>query len=138
MRVVIDTNVLVSGLRSRNGPSFRLLQKLAEGALRAVVSPPVFLEYEDVLKRPGLVPALSAEDVDDFLDYFLHASIECKVHFLWRPQLSDPNDDMLLELALAGSAAYIVTFNARDFAAAVRFGIRIVTPREFLAILEAA
>jgi len=135
MRVVIDTNVLVSGLRSRRGPSFSLIANLPAAQFQPVVSSPLCFEYEDVLKRPGLLRALTSEDVDDFLNYFLQQSIECKIHFLWRPYLADPKDDMLLELALAGSAQFIVTFNIHDFAGAENLGIRAVTPRDFLAII---
>jgi hypothetical protein len=52
---------------------------------------------------------------------------------LWRPFLGDPKDDHLLELGVAANCEGIVTFNARDFAGAERFGLWIMTPREFLA-----
>ena len=138
MRVVIDTNVLVSAMRSRRGASFRLLQKLGSGRFQPVISPPLCLEYEDVFRRPGLLPDYSSEDLGDFLDYFLSKCIECRIHFLWRPHLPDPKDDLLLELALAGNARFIVTHNTRDFRDVASLGIRVVTPDEFLSILSAA
>jgi predicted nucleic acid-binding protein len=101
-----------------------------------IVSTALLAEYEDVLKRPGLVPALTGGDVDDFLDYFLSESIPCKVHFLWRPQLRDAGDDMLLELAVAGGAEFIVTHNLRHFGGTEAFGTRAVTPTQFLHILK--
>lgn len=138
MRVVIDTNVLVSALRSRRGASFRLVQKLGSSQFQAIISPPLCLEYEDVFRRPGMLPGYTTEDIGDFLDYFLSVSIECPIHFLWRPHLPDPKDDLVLELALAGSAAYIITHNWRDFHDVEAFGIRVVTPDDFLSIVSAS
>lgn len=137
MRVVIDTNVLVSALRSRRGASYRLVQKLGVAPFQPVISPPLCLEYEDVFRRPGLLPDYSPEDIGDFLDYFLSECIECRIHFLWRPHLPDPKDDSILELALAGGARFIITHNLRDFPHTEIFGIRAVTPDDFLSILSA-
>ncbi len=136
--MVIDTNVLLSALRSQRGAAFRLVEKLGSPQFQPVVSTPLCLEYEDVLRRPGLLPGVAAPDIDDFLDYFLSVSVECPIYFLWRPQLPDPKDDLLLELALAGDATYIITFNGRDFRGVDKFGIRAVTPGEFLRILAAS
>ncbi len=136
MRVVIDTNVLVAALRSRRGASFRLLQRLGSSLFLPVISPPLCLEYEDVLRRPKLLPSYTAEDIGDFLDYFLSQCIECRIHFLWRPHLPNPKDDLLLELALAGSALFIITHNIRDFRGVDALGIRAVTPDDFLRILS--
>ena len=138
MRVVIDTNVLVSALRSRRGASFRLVQKLGSPQFQPVISPPLCLEYEDVLRRPGLVPGYTVQDIGDFLDYLLAECIECRIHFLWRPYLPDPKDDLVLELALAGGAPFIITHNTRDFRGVDDLGIRVVTPDDFLSILSAS
>ncbi len=138
MRVVIDTNVLLSSQLSRRGASFRLIQKLGSAQFQPVISPPLCLEYEDVFRRPGLLPSHTPEDIDDFLDYFLSQCIECRIHFLWRPHLPDPKDDLVLELALAGSAPFIITHNTRDFRGVGALGIRAVTPDQFLSILSAA
>ena len=137
MRVVIDTNVLLPSLRSRRGASFRLVQRLGSADFQPVISPPLCLEYEDVFRRPGLVPSYSPQDIDDFLDYFLSKCIECRIHFLWRPHLPDPKDDSVLELALAGSAPFIITHNIRHFLSADALGIQAVTPDQFLRILSA-
>ena len=137
MRVVIDTNVLLSSLLSRRGASFRLVQRLGSSQFQPVISPPLCLEYEDVFRRPGLLPGYSPQDISDFLDYFLSQCIECRIHFLWRPHLPDPKDDSVLELALAGSAPFIITHNIRHFRGTDSLGIRAVTPDEFLSILSA-
>lgn len=136
MRVVIDTNVLVSALRSRRGASFQLIEKLGSPKFQPVISPPLCLEYEDVFRRPELLSGYTRQDIDDFLDYFLSVCVECRIHFLWRPHLPDPKDDLVLELALAGNAPYIITHNTRDFISAETLGIRAVTPADFLSILS--
>jgi putative PIN family toxin of toxin-antitoxin system len=138
VRVVIDTNILVSALRSQRGASFRLLQKLGSARFQPIISPPLCLEYEDVLRRPGLVPGFTEQDIGDFLDYILSESLECRIHFLWRPHLPGPKDDLVLELALAGNAPIIITHNVRDFRGIESPGIRAVTPAEFLRILPAS
>ena len=137
MRVVIDTNVLLSSLLSRRGASFRLVQRLGSPLFQPVISPPLCLEYEDVFRRPGLLTGYSPRDIGDFLDYFLSQCLECRIHFLWRPHLPDPKDDSVLELALAGGAPFIITHNTRHFRSADSLGIRAVTPDQFLRILSA-
>jgi len=136
LRIVMDTNVLAAGLRSRRGASFRLLQLLGDGVFRPVISPPLCLEYEDVLNRPDLLPSATPQNIYDFLDYFLSQCEECRIYFLWRPHLPDSKDDLLLELALAGRASFIVTHNIRDFKGVESLGIRPVTPAAFLSILN--
>ena len=132
MLVVIDTNVLVSALRSRRRALFRLLQKLGSPQFRPIISSPLWLEYEDVFRRPGLLPGYTAEDGDDFLDYLLSVCGEGRIYFLWRPHLPDPKDDLILELARAGGASDIITHNRRDCRGVDGLGIRAVTPDEFL------
>ena len=121
MRVVIDTNVLVSALRYRRGASFRFVQKLGSPQFQPVISPPLCLEYEDVFRRPGLLPGYTAQDSGDFLDL-----LSGRVH---RVPDSFP---------LAGSAPFIITHNTRDFQGVDALGIRAVTPDDFLSILSAA
>ncbi len=138
LQLVLDTNVLVAAFRSRQGASFALLQRLAAPApgYELHVSVPLVFEYEDVLRRQaralGLVPQL----VDDVLDFVCAVAHHREVFFLWRPALRDPGDDMVLELAVAAAVDYVVTFNARDFAGADRFGVRIIAPRDLLRHLE--
>ena len=136
MRVVIDTNVLVSSLRSRRGASFRLVRQVGTRRFEPLISPPLCLEYEDVLHRPGLLPAVSPRELDDFLDDVPSRCVECRIHFLWRPFLPDPKDDMVLEPALAGGARHVVTHNVRDFRGVHTLGIRVPTPDQFLSILS--
>ena len=132
MVVVLDTNVFISALRSRRGASFRLLSLVGTGRFDIALSVPLVLEYEAVASRMLDEFALSRADLDDVLDYLCSVARHRPVFFLWRPCLPDPKDDMVLELAVAAGAPVIVTFNKRDFAGIDRFGLRALTPREYL------
>ena len=78
------------------------------------------------------VPFIPRADVEILLDYICEIANHQKTFYLWRPILRDPNDDLVVEVAVAGNCDTIVTFNRRDFDGTQRFGIRIMTPREFL------
>jgi putative PIN family toxin of toxin-antitoxin system len=130
--IVIDTNLIVSALRSRRGASHLLITLIDSGKFRVNVSVPLVLEYEDATKRLVGQIALTAAEVDDILDYICAVAERRRVFFLWRPCLKDPKDDMVLEVAVSGRCDFLVTYNARDFAGAAQFGIRVVTAREFL------
>jgi putative PIN family toxin of toxin-antitoxin system len=132
MRVVVDTNVLISALRSRRGASHRLLRLIGQGRFTPCLSVPLVLEYEDVAKRLTRSLGFSGKDIDDIIDYLCSQSMHCRIHFLWRPFLKDANDDLLLEVAIAGGARHIVTHNIRDFAGIEQFGLSALTPRQFL------
>lgn len=132
MRVVLDTNVLVAALRSRRGASFQVLSRIGSGEFEIAVSVPLIFEYEDALMRHLPATALEESDVHDLIDYICNVAIQQDVFFLWRPQLRDPGDDLVLELAVAASCTAIITHNLRDFAGAGRFGVRVVNPGMFL------
>ena len=133
--IVIDTNVLVSALRSRSGWSFDLLARLGTGQFEHVITVPLVMEYEEVLHRPGMVPLLKAA-VGDVLDYVCASGLRQQVHFLWRPKLTDVRDDMVLEAAFNGNCDAIVTWNVRDFAAASDMAINILQPDQFVKRLK--
>ena len=132
-RVVFDTNVLVSALRSRLGVSFRLLSLVGQSRFALQLSAPLVAEYEAVLKRGRL--ALSDEQVDDVIDFVCANSEHHKIFYLWRPVLKDPDDDFLLELAVKAQAT-IVTWNLADFKKASALGVAVIDPRAFLQQLE--
>lgn len=139
LRVVFDTSVIVSGLRSRLGASNALLVLVARQKVTPLVTTSLFLEYEEVLLRAEhrLVTGMSEADVAGFLSALASASAGVEVHFQWRPQLGDPADEMVLEAAINGQADALVTHNVADFAAAApRFGLRIVTPGGLLKELK--
>lgn len=135
MKVVLDTNVLVSALRSRRGASFRLVRVIGDGRFETALSVPLFLEYQEVSHRTREYANRSARQIDDILNYLCSVCTLHAVHYLWRPFLSDPDDDMVLELAVAAEASHVVTHNVRDFRGCERFGIAAVTPAAFLELL---
>jgi len=135
MRIVLDTSVVVAGLRTRLGAGNAVLREVAHQRFVPLASPPLFLEYEDVLKRPEhrLVHGLSLEAIDEFLAEFAALIEPVEVHFQWRPQTPDPNDEMVLETAINGRADAVVTYNIADFAvAAKRFKISVLRPGDLL------
>ena len=134
-RVVLDTDIIVTALRSATGGSNAVLREAAQGRLTPRVTPALFLEYEAVLKRPEqrLAHGLGLRNIDRFLAALASACEAVEVNFQWRPQLSDPNDEMVLEAAVNGRADALVTHNLRDFAkGAARFGLRVLRPGELL------
>ncbi len=138
MRVVVDTNVLVSAMRSNRGAAFQLIRRVGLGSFEVAISVPLVLEYEDALGRPHLLPPFRAADVATIVDYLCSVGHQQDIFYLWRPILRDPKDDMLLELAVAAACDAIVTYNVRDFGGAEKFGIQILTPYEFLILLGEA
>ena len=135
LQIIIDTNVLLSAVRSQLGASFRLLSSIEDSRFEINLSVALALEYEDVLKRPALNPNLTIQEVDDILDFLCQNANLCEIFYLWRPTLRDPKDDFVLELAVESNCDYIVTFNTKDFAGAEKFGIKAIRPKEFLQII---
>jgi predicted nucleic acid-binding protein len=136
MKVVFDTSVLVAAARSRLGASHALISRLPDARFRPVVSVPLFVEYRAVLLRPANLLQRQASQAEGFLDFFLSASQLQEVFFLWRPGLPDPNDDLILELAVAAGCSYIVTHNLRDFRGTERWGVAAVSPADFLHLIK--
>ncbi|MFA4828379.1 MAG: putative toxin-antitoxin system toxin component, PIN family [Thermodesulfovibrionales bacterium] len=130
--IVIDTNVFISALRSKRGASYRLLMEIGEGLFDINISVPLILEYEGVAKRLIGETKLTSGDIDDIIDYICSIAKHWKVFYLWRPFLRDPKDDMVLELAVASNSDFIVTYNKTDFKGSEDFGIKALTPKEFL------
>ena len=138
MNFVLDTNVLVAAVRSPGGASAELVRQVLQRKVKALCSVPLFMEYEAVLLRAEhLVAAgVQAHEVINFLDVLAGVIIRVEIQFLWRPQLRDPNDDLVLELAVngqgQGGSVTIVTSNQKDFCPqASKFGVGVVTPRQF-------
>jgi len=131
VRVVLDTSVLVAAWKSRNGASYALLRHLRAGDFEIAVSVPLVVEYEAVLLR-HLQGGLTPEDVEVFVDYLCLVAKKQDIFYLWRPFLRDPDDDMLVELAVAAQCVGIVTHNVRDFSGVEKVGLRVFTPADFL------
>ena len=130
--VVIDTNVLISALRSRRGASFKVISLMDRGLFQLIVSVPLFLEYERSAKRISKLLGITYSDIDDILDYICHIASHREIYYLWRPFLRDPGDDMVLELAVESESDFIVTHNIRDFIGIEQFGIESITPKQLL------
>lgn len=135
MPIVMDTDVMVAALRSPRGASAELLRQVLMGRRVALASVPLFVEYEEVLTRPEHLKAAgaTAADVRNLLDVLAGVVQPVEIRYLWRPQLTDADDDMVLECAANGGARFLVTFNVGDFTGVVeRFGIRALTPGQML------
>ncbi|MDS3859201.1 putative toxin-antitoxin system toxin component, PIN family [Thermosynechococcaceae cyanobacterium BACA0444] len=131
-QIVIDTNVVIAGLRSRNGSAFRLLSLVGSEQFKINLSVPLVLEYEEVLLRELPNLTINLADIQDFLNFHCSVASHHQIFFLWRPFLPDPKDDMVLELAVKAGCDSVVTYNIRDFVGIEQFGIRAVTPTNFL------
>jgi len=131
-RVVLDTNVLVSALRSRKGVSFQVVSLIGKRLFQLSVSVPLVLEYESAAKRISKLVGLRYSDIDDILDYICKVAEHRDIYYLWRPFLKDPKDDMVLEVAAESESEFIVTHNIRDFAEIEQFGLEAITPRQLL------
>lgn len=136
MRVILDTNVLVAALRSDMGASYAIVSQLPSERFQMALTVPLYLQYQDVLTRPEhMTGASTPDDILNFLRYLCSIAHQQRVFFLWRPWLKDPQDDMVLEAAVASQSRYIITHNLRDFTGSgieEHFGIMPMCPREFL------
>lgn len=138
MNYVLDTNVLVAAVRSPGGASAEILRRVLQGQVSALCSVPLFMEYEAVVLRPEHLTAAGAQahDVVNLLDVLAGVITRVEIQFLWRPQLRDANDDLVLELAVngqgLGDSVGIITSNQKDFwPQASKFGVSVMTPRQF-------
>jgi putative PIN family toxin of toxin-antitoxin system len=133
MRCVLDTNVIVAAMRSPTGASAGLLRAARRSEVQLLANVALALEYEATcqLAEHRLAAGLDLEDVAVFIDAVLAMVEPAETHFMWRPQLRDPADELVLEAAVNGRAAALVTFNRRDFGAVpARFGVEVLTPAE--------
>ena len=135
-KIILDTNILFTALRSDIGASFKLISLIPSDLFNLSVSVPLVVEYEDVLKRPNQLKHISNKDVDDFIDFIVSVAERKTIHYLWRPFLKGPCDDMLVELAVASNADVIVTYNKKDFKNVEEsFGIKIIDAKELLQLI---
>ena len=136
IRVVLDTNIIFSGLYSTLGASFQVLRALTVGKIQPVLSVALLFEYEDVLKRNSRKIGFTHQDIDAFLNNMCKLSSFQTIYYLWRPFLPDPKDDHVLELAVASQVKKIATFNAKDFKNIDKFGVKIISPKRLLEEIE--
>jgi putative PIN family toxin of toxin-antitoxin system len=134
VRVVLDTNVIIAALRSRNGASYLLLDFVDRGTLQLILNAALIEEYEDVARRPPhrRVHKLSDENLLRFLRGLISAAEIVETPFDRRVILArDPSDAVVAEAAIEGKADYLVTYNLRHFIE-VADRIPVVTPAELL------
>ena len=137
MRVVLDTSVLVAAARSRNGASFELMSMLPSRRFEPALTIALYTEWQAVLTRPEhLPPGATAEMSLGYLRYLASIAHLQDVHFLWRPFLSDPNDDMVVECAVASGSQFILTHNIKDFRRVEELKLQAVKPADFLNLLR--
>jgi putative PIN family toxin of toxin-antitoxin system len=135
MKIVMDTDTVVAALRSPGGASAELIRRARRGQIRLAASVSLFMEYEAVCLRPehALAASLDAQQVGIFLDALAHFVEPVEIHFLWRPQLRDPADELVLEAAVNAQADALLSFNLKHFSqAAGRFNLHLSQPGPFL------
>ena len=130
MRIVLDTDVIVAGLRSSSGASRAWLRAVLNGEAEIVLSVPLVVQYEVVLMREATLQAIGGDTqrIERFLDLLCAVARQVRISFFWRPVLLDPDDEMVLEAAVEGQVDHLLTFNLRHFRGAERFGVAVARP----------
>ena len=128
MKIVVDTNVLVSALIRSEGIPARILDVILSRQAKTVLDHRIYLEYEEVLLRPEF--GFSRELVDDLLDFLWLSSERVRVATI-SVELPDADDTKFLEVAMTASADFLITGNLRHFPARQRHGVHVVSPREW-------
>ena len=132
LKIIIDTNVIVSAKLSKRGASYKLVSLLENTDIFEIaISVPLFVEYEYALSKLNF----TQDEIDDYLGWISVNSNHKKIYYLWRPYLSDKKDDCVLEAALNSGSEFIITYNKNDFKNVEIFNIEILTPKEFLVLI---
>ena len=135
----MDTDAVVAAMRSPAGASAAIIRVVRQRQATLLLSVPLAMEYEAVCRRSEHreESGLSVKQVEIFLDAIIAMGEPVRTHFLWRPQLRDPNDEMVLEAAVNGRADALVTFNVRDYGTTpAQFGVEVLLPREAIARIK--
>ncbi|MDI1315646.1 putative toxin-antitoxin system toxin component, PIN family [Prosthecobacter sp.] len=136
IRAILDTNVILSALRSRNGASFQIVARYRQGEFALYLSQTVLAEYDEVLKREMLPQGLPMIVINRFLDALASNAVQFRTSAFWKPSLPDPDDEALAQLAMESKIDYLVTHNLRHFPASRLPAVRVVDPKTFLDILR--
>ena len=135
MKVVIDTSIWISALLTKESNSREVIRLALQSKLAPQMSETLFHEYESVMKRPKIQNncVLNKKDQEALFNALISVSRWNEVYYLWRPNLSDENDNFVIELAVASGAKYVITYNLKDFKTAeLSFNCQIMTPEQFL------
>lgn len=133
---VLDTSVIIAGLRSRQGASFAIVDALWQQRWTLVISNTVLTEYEEVIKREARHLNLTNDAANRMLDAICTLAERHKPFSSWVPVLNDPDDEAFVQLAVEANVYRIVTINQRHFAPAAAIGVKLLAPRDFLAIIR--
>jgi putative PIN family toxin of toxin-antitoxin system len=137
--VILDTDVIIAAIRSSKGASAEIVRRALRREIRIELTVAIALEYEAVTTRAEHLAAgqLTEAEALTVIDALVAIAEPVEVHFRWRPQLRDADDEMILEAAINAQDRRIITFNKRDFAPAVaRFGLGLMSPAEFLEMVK--
>ena len=134
--IVLDTNVLFSGLYSKKGASYRILRLIGKDVFTLHLSVPLVLEYEEKRKDKRRRLGLTISEINDIVDYLCSAGVRHEsINLFWRPCLNDPDDEMVLALGVQSNSDFIITHNIKDFKNVKGLRIKAITPHEFLLVL---
>jgi putative PIN family toxin of toxin-antitoxin system len=134
-QLVLDTNVIMTGFRSNRGASYKLLSLLDDKRWNINLSVSLVLEYETILKRQQQSLELSPLEIEQAIEDICSIANLHSIFYTWRPTAHDPNDDFIIDLAVKCQADFLITYNEKDFKGISSFGIRVVTPKQFLEIV---
>jgi len=137
LKIVIDTNIIVSALLSRDGSYSRaVIEKVFNRSMTPLIGEALFNEYTEVNNRSDIFKScvLNEKERLEFLQAYLKCCLWCKIYYKWRPNLQDEGDNHIIELAVAGGAKYIITKNIKDLKSGELLfeKLQIVTPDEFI------
>ena len=135
MRVVLDSSVVVAAVRSQTGASSHLFVLADQGKLTFLASATLLLEYEEVLLRPEQMEAhhWSRDEIEELIRAIIKRAEPVEIYFQWRPLLTDPDDDFVLEIAVNGCADALVTHNRKHFhTLETNFGIPVLSPADLI------
>ena len=135
MNVVIDTNVWIAALISKEGKSREVIRLALKEIIFPQISTSLFMEYESVMKRKKIqkLCLLNVKEQDELFQAFLSTCKWNEIFYLWRPNLNDENDNFLIELAVASNTQVIITDNKKDLCSGrLKFEFDVLTPKEFL------
>ena len=135
MNVVIDTNVWISALISKDGLSRDVIRLAFNDKISPQISTSLFLEYETVMKRKKIqdLCSLALDEQNELFQAFLSTCKWNEIFYLWRPNLNDKDDDFVIELAVASNSKVIITENKKDLSSGeLKFNFEVLTPKEFL------